>query len=164
MAINVVPGTRQKFEQVSELVQALPVNEAIALLARSFVGSPYLEFSLDGAGPEQLRLDLMRFDCMLFVEQLLAIASAESFDQFAERTQRLRYRDGEIGYCTRQHYFHDWVKSAQAQGMLEFNSEWPGQRTRRVHLNYMSSHRDIYQPLRDQRICSVASLIASRGE
>ena len=123
------------------------MNQAMARLAEFFLGSPYLAMSLDQSGREQLRLDLTQFDCMLFVEQLLAIVSADSFDGFAELTRRLRYRNGEISYCTRQHYFHDWVGSAQLQGVLEASSAWPGQARRHLSLNFMSSHRDRYPAL-----------------
>ena len=145
--IHVVEGTRARFERAQSLIRGLPVNEAITRLAAFFVGSPYLAMSLDQSGREQLRLDLTQFDCMLFVEQLLAIVAAESFDDFADRTRRLRYRNGKIGYCTRQHYFHDWVDSAQAQGVIESQPVWSAQATRNLPLNFMSSHRDRYPAL-----------------
>ena len=147
---HVVAGTRQRFEQARSLIQSLPVNEAMPRLAEFFLGSPYLAMSLDQPGLEQLRLDLVSFDCMLFVEQLLATVSAESFDDFVERTRQLRYRNGEIGYCTRQHYFHDWVSSAQAQGLLEKAPVWSGEATRDLPLNFMSSHRAQYPALQSQ--------------
>ena len=150
--VHVVDGTRQRFDLVSSLVQALPVNERIARLAEAFLGSPYLAYSLEGSGTERLRLDLTQFDCMLFVEQLLAMATADSFDEFAQRTRRLRYRNGHVDYCTRQHYFHDWVLSAQDQGLLESDTSWPGQATRVLPLNFMSSHRDQYPALQSPRL------------
>ena len=150
--VHVVDGTRQRFDLVSSLVQALSVNERIARLAEEFLDSPYLAFSLEGSGTERLRLDLTQFDCMLFVEQLLAMATADSFDEFAQRTRRLRYRNGHVDYCTRQHYFHDWVLSAQDQGLLESDTSWPGQATRVLPLNFMSSHRDQYPALQSPRL------------
>lgn len=117
----VVEGTRSKFEQARFLIRGLHVNEAMAHLAEFFLGSPYLAMSLDQSGRERLRLDLTQFDCMLFVEQLHAIVSADSFNGFAERTRRLRYRNGEIGYCTRQHYFQDWA--GHAQSVAQFHVE-----------------------------------------
>ena len=145
--IHVVEGTRARFERAQSLIRALPLNQAIARLAVFFVGSPYLAMSLDQSGREQLRLDLTQFDCMLFVEQLLAMVSAESFDDFVDRTRRLRYRNGEIGYCTRQHYFHDWVGSAQTQGLIESAPVRSAQAIRNLPLNFMSSHRDRYPAL-----------------
>ena len=150
--VHVVDGTRQRFDLVDSLDQALSVNERIARLAEAFLGSPYLAFSLEGSGMERMRLDLTQFDCMLFVEQLLAMATADSFDDFAQRTRRLRYRNGHVDYCTRQHYFHDWVLSAQDQGLLETDTTWPGQATRSLRLNYMSSHRDQYPALQSPRL------------
>ena len=148
----VVEGTRERFEQARALIQGLTVNAAIARLAESFLGSPYLAGSLDGAGPEQLRLDLTRFDCMLFIEQLLALSLSDSFDQFVEHTRDLRYRDGRVSYCTRQHYFHDWVRSAQSQNLLETTSGWPGEITRSLPLNFMSEQRQLYRPMQSDEL------------
>ncbi|KZR85884.1 N-acetylmuramoyl-L-alanine amidase-like domain-containing protein [Synechococcus sp. MIT S9504] len=145
--VHVVEGTRSRFKRAQALIRTLPPSEAMARLAEFFIGSPYLAMSLDQLGREQLRLDLTQFDCMLFVEQLLAMVSADSFVDFADRTRSLRYRNGEIGYCTRQHYFHDWVGSAQAQGVIESAPVWSAQATRNLPLNFMSSHRDRYPAL-----------------
>ena len=153
-SIHVVSGTREKFDQARELIQGLTIRDAIPYLAEFFLGSPYLAMSLDGDGPEQLRLDLTRFDCMLFVEQLLALATAKTFDQFALHTQHLRYRDGEVGYCTRQHYFHNWAEAAHSQGLLEANEVFPGQKSRILSLNFMSNHRDLYAPLQSDELFS----------
>ena len=148
----VVEGTRERFEQARALIQGLTVNAAIARLAESFLGSPYLAGSLDGAGPEQLRLDLTRFDCMLFIEQLLALSLSDSFDHFVEHTRNLRYRDGRVSYCTRQHYFHDWARSAQSQNLLETTSGWPGEITRSLPLNFMSEQRQLYRPMQSEEL------------
>ena len=119
--------------------------------------------SLDGDGAEQLRLDLTQFDCMLFVEQLLALAWSQSFDQFAAHTQRLRYRDGEVSYCNRWHYFHDWVGSAVRQGMLDPDVVLEGEISRSIPLNFMSSNRSLYPKLQSNDLFDcISTLEASR--
>ena len=148
--LDVVEGTRERFDQSRSLIAGLPVNAALARLAEEFVGRPYVAMSLDGTDPEPLRLDLNRFDCMLFIEQLLAVALSESLDQFADRTRTLRYRDGDVSYCKRQHYFHDWVQSAQSQNVLMSGNDWPGEITRSLPLNFMSTNRKLYRPLQSQ--------------
>ena len=153
-SVHVVSGTREKFDQARELIRGLTIRDAIPYLAEFFLGSPYLAMSLDGDGPEQLRLDLTRFDCMLFVEQLLALATAKTFEQFALHTQHLRYRDGEVGYCTRQHYFHNWAEAARSQGLLEASAVLPGQKSRNLSLNFMSNHRELYAPLQSEELFS----------
>ena len=148
--LDVVEGTRERFDQSRSLIAGLTVNDALARLAETFVGRPYVAMSLDGTDPEPLRLDLNRFDCMLFIEQLLALVLSESFDQFADRTRTLRYRDGDVSYCKRQHYFHDWVQSAQRQNVLMSGIDWPGEITRSLPLNFMSTNRKLYRPLQSQ--------------
>ena len=161
--IDVIGETRSRFETGRSLITGLSVNQAIARLAESFVGNPYLAQSLDADGPEKLRLNLMQFDCMLFVEQLLALAWSESFDQFSARTQRLRYRDGEVSYCNRWHYFHDWVGSAVRQGMLEADFALEGEISRSLPLNFMSSNRSLYPKLQSNVLFDcISSLEDSR--
>ena len=161
--IDVIGDTRSIFETRRSLITGLRVNQAIAHLAESFVGHPYLAMSLDGDGAEQLRLDLTQFDCMLFVEQLLALAWSQSFDQFAAHTQRLRYRDGEVSYCNRWHYFHDWVESAVRQGMLEPDVALEGEISRSLPLNFMSSNRALYPKLQSNALFDcISTLEASR--
>ncbi|WP_186501437.1 N-acetylmuramoyl-L-alanine amidase-like domain-containing protein [Synechococcus sp. A15-60] len=146
--IEVIGDTRNRFATRRSLIAGLSVNQAMARLAESFVGSPYLAMSLDVDGAEKLRLDLTQFDCMLFVEQLLALAWSQSFDQFSARTQSLRYRDGDVSYCNRWHYFQDWVDSAVKQGMLEADFALEGEVSRSLSLNFMSSNRALYPKLR----------------
>ena len=150
--IEVIGDTRSVFETRRSLNTGLHVNQAITRLAESFIGSPYLAMSLDANGAETLRLDLTQFDCMLFVEQLLALAWSESFDQFAALTQSLRYRDGNVSYCNRWHYFHDWVESAVSQGMLESDIALEGEISRALPLNFMSSNRDLYPKLQSNAL------------
>ena len=150
--VDVIGDTRSVFESRRSLIADLRVNQAIALLAESFIGSPYLAMSLDADGAETLRLDLTQFDCMLFVEQLLALAWSESFDQFAALTQSLRYRDGEASYCNRWHYFHDWAASAVRQGMLEPDVALEGEISRSLLLNFMSSNRALYPKLQSNAL------------
>ena len=99
----------------------------------------------------------MQFDCMLFVEQLLALAWSESFDQFSARTQRLRYRDGEVSYCNRWHYFHDWVGSAVRQGMLRQILRWKV----RFHARCPEFHvvQSLSIPSCNRMFCSIASAL-----
>lgn len=150
--VDVIGDTRSIFETRRSLITGLRVNQAIARLAESFVGYPYLAMSLDADGAEQLRLDLTQFDCMLFVEQLLALAWSESFNQFASHTQSLRYRDGVVSYCNRWHYFHDWVESAVRQGMLEPDVALEGGISRALPLNFMSSNRALYPKLQSSAL------------
>jgi hypothetical protein len=148
---KVIPGTQAAFDRLQPLITGLSGAQTVAILALHFLGTPYAAFSLDADRQERVQLDLTRFDCMLFVEQLLALAASQTWNGFAEVTRQLRYANGEVGYCSRHHYFHYWGRSAEAAGLVDdITRDLPGQQSRVLKLNYMSSHPELYDPLRNQ--------------
>lgn len=148
---KVIPGTQAAFKRLQPLITGLTVDQTVATLALHFLGTPYAAFSLDADSQERVQLDLTRFDCMLFVEQLLALAASRSWDGFAEVTRQLRYAEGEVGYCSRHHYFHHWGRAAEGAGLVDdITSDLPGHKSRLLRLDYMSTHPALYAPLRDQ--------------
>ena len=124
-------------------------------LARRFLDYPFKGFSLDGGPKEQLVLDLTNFDCLLFVEQLLALSNSrkvdtqdEGVERFTQHVRRLRYVDGEVDYCRRQHYFSRWAEAAERNGyVVNLTPFLPGASSRTVALNFMSNHIKSYKPM-----------------
>jgi Protein of unknown function (DUF1460) len=133
-----------------------PMNQALVQLARRYLGLPFKGFSLDGGPKEQLVLDLTNFDCFLFVEQLLALSNSrkvntqsEGVERFTQHVRRLRYVDGEVDYCRRQHYFSRWAEAAERNGyVVNLTPFLPGASQRKVALNFMSNHVASYKPMR----------------
>lgn len=144
----------------------LPLHLALVDLARQWIGRPYSAFSLDRGPGERLRIDLTRFDCFLFVEQLLALARSRpepaqggpaeeraALQRFGEHVRRLRYADGQVDYCTRQHYFSLWAEAAERQGYLvNLTPYLPGARSWNRRLDFLSRHADRYEPMRQPRL------------
>jgi hypothetical protein len=57
---------------------------------------------------------LGKSDCVVFGEHTYAMALTGDWPAFMKMLQRIRYRDGQIGVATRNHYTEaDWVKSNQ---------------------------------------------------
>ena len=79
-------------------------------------GTPYHDGPL-GEGPgapydEDPLIDLSRVDCVTFVEQSVALASAPSLAQATEVLQHYRYKDGQIDFLHRNHFMLvDWVSN-----------------------------------------------------
>lgn len=144
-------STKALFKRLKPLIVGMSPNQVVAFLAYRFLKTPYQAYSLDTGGLEQLRIDLTHFDCMLFVEQLLAIATApSSWDDFVNVTRRLRYDKGEVSYCSRHHYFYHWAQSAESKGFLiDLTPKFTSHRRRKITLNYMSTHPGAYRPLRN---------------
>ncbi|MDM7953849.1 MAG: DUF1460 domain-containing protein [Cyanobium sp. CZS 25K] len=132
-----------------------PMNQALVQLARRFLDYPFKGFSLDGGPKEQLQLDLTNFDCFLFVEQLLALSNSrkvdtldEGMERFTQHVRRLRYVNGEVDYCRRQHYFSRWAEAAERNGyVVNLTPFLPGASKRTVALNFMSNNAGSYKPM-----------------
>ncbi len=115
-----------------------------------FQGRPYLEAPLDQDGAESLTPRFDGFDCVTFVETALAlgrgvIASDTTYAGFVQRLADQRYRNGsKLGYCSRLHYFTDWLAENEAQGTIRLLDEELGGRVLTDTLDFMSSHRSSY--------------------
>lgn len=106
-------------------------------ISRQCVGLPYRDCPLDG-GPDQkevLTASVDGFDCVTFVESVLALASSDSVDEFANTLRLIRYRDGEVGWTTRNHYMTDWIRENQRAGFVRNLTRGRGVVRRERHLN-----------------------------
>lgn len=154
-----VADTWQEAARAIDATAPLPMNRALVGLARRYLGRPYNAYSLDRTPQERLVLDLTRFDCFLFVEQLLALVNSrdvasqtEAVETFTDHVLRLRYQGGRVDYCTRQHYFTRWAEEAERQGYLVNMTRFlPGAVSRQRPLTFLSSHAGSYEPMGQPR-------------
>src|SRR5262245_60336729 len=118
---------------IAQRLDTLPLGTAIARLGETFVGTTYTPGTLEAPGPEHLVIDLHEFDCVTFIENMLALtrfiredgvkalanrAAAEA--RYAGYLEELRYRGGTLdGYASRLHYFSEWLGDNAARGKLE---------------------------------------------
>ncbi|WP_421657048.1 N-acetylmuramoyl-L-alanine amidase-like domain-containing protein [Leptothermofonsia sp. ETS-13] len=147
-----------QFEQImqnarSRSLHNRPMGEIVQALAQQLLGSPYEANLLDRSSKETLVVSLTRFDCVLFVETVLALARGiaiqdYSYPTFAHHLQNHRYRDGRLdGYCSRLHYFSEWIADNQRRGnVLNIAAEIGGVPFPKT-LNFMSTHRSSYPRL-----------------
>jgi hypothetical protein len=143
-----VGDTRSQAEARLPLSHRLSAGQALVNLARQMIGRPYTAFSLDRGPFERLRLDLTSFDCVLLVEQLLALIHSTSIHEFPSQVMRLRYSNSLPEYCKRNHYFSVWARNAEKQGFIDdISASLPGASTRTRSLTFMSSHPQAYRPM-----------------
>ena len=148
--VEVTKGSQEVYIEINQGIEDLETAEVITKLAEYFIGTPYEAFSLDKGDVEKLRLNLTRFDCMLFVEQLLAIAVTTDWQSFVGTTQAMRYKDGEIDYCSRNHYFQNWAAYAAEKGWLDdVTDQVLGNQQRVVNLTFMSENPSLYPALKN---------------
>ncbi len=92
----------------------LTITDRINLYSELFLGMPY-SWTATGDGPYALleSYPLVDFDstnCMVYCEHVLAMSISDSWDNFFNNLQQIRYKDGIIGMRTRNHYtIGDWL-------------------------------------------------------
>lgn len=90
------------------------------VLSSSLVGCPYEAHGLVGSvdEPELFTASLERFDCVTYVETVLALARAAEPAGFAEELRRIRYDGSRVEWPRRNHYMTDWVRRNARAGLV----------------------------------------------
>ncbi|MEM1118528.1 MAG: N-acetylmuramoyl-L-alanine amidase-like domain-containing protein [Bacteroidota bacterium] len=134
-------------------VAARPYGEVVQWVGEQLLGRPYAAGMLDAPETETLVVDLTAFDCVLYIENVLAIARAiatgdDSYEAYAQGVEDLRYREGEMnGYCSRLHYFSEWIADNEARGTVRNVTEAVGGEPFAKQITFMSENRDSYPKL-----------------
>jgi hypothetical protein len=108
--------------------------------ADAWAGRPYAANPLIGGPdrPEEMMVDLRAFDCVTFVECVLAAARSRSPTGFLNELKRTRYRNGRVGWSSRLHYFSDWMKSNQKRKVIKIRTRGPGSRSIATRLDVIA--------------------------
>jgi hypothetical protein len=90
----------------------------IAVYSGLALGTPYARDCLgegtEGRCDKDPLIDFTRVDCLTFCEQILALAISKDYKGTLKNLQKIRYRDGIIGFTTRNHFvMADWVNHNQ---------------------------------------------------
>jgi hypothetical protein len=157
-SMNPVSEEREQFQQVMEWaiaqhLQEQPMAGIIQAIAQRFVGTPYKAGLLDKSSEETLVVTFQAFDCVLFVETVLAIARTVaqqdySYPTFVNHLRDQRYQNGQLdGYCSRLHYFSAWIHDNEKRGTVANITQALGGISLNKRLNFMSTHRHRYPQL-----------------
>jgi hypothetical protein len=90
------------------------ITERMFIYSEYFLDMPY-SWTCTGDGIDALYepQPLVNFDstnCMVYCEHVLALSISDSWDNFFNNLQQIRYKDGIIGMRTRNHYtMADWM-------------------------------------------------------
>lgn len=116
-------STLQRLSQMDDSVKSLPI--LITEIGPWFLGTAYVEKTLELPGEEQLVINLTGLDCTTYVETVLSLALQAktgnlTFKDFEKNLEWIRYADGKRnGYPSRLHYFSDWIFQNQEKGLLK---------------------------------------------
>ncbi|HEV8197325.1 MAG TPA: N-acetylmuramoyl-L-alanine amidase-like domain-containing protein [Gemmatimonadales bacterium] len=146
---------------LSQRLDTLPVGTAIARLGETFVGATYTPGTLEAAGPERVIINLHEFDCVTFLENMLAMTRfirhdgsaaladrPEAEARYARYLEDIRYRGGRLnGYPSRLHYFSEWLSNNAARGELRLLARELGGVEDTEPLGFMSAHPAAYRQM-----------------
>jgi hypothetical protein len=142
-------------------------------IGKLFAGAPYMAGALEIKGREHVVVNLRKFDCVTFVENVVAVlwlmrSGEKTFEAFRRILEKIRYRNGRLqGYSSRLHYFSDWIHDNQRKGIVkDVTAEIGGWPLRRA-INFMTTHPDLYPPLKNivnlRRMKSIERTISRRS-
>ena len=140
------------YAQNNNLVQA-SIGTIAQAVAEQLLGAEYKAGLLDKETQETLVISLKQFDCLLFVETVMAIADniarkENNYQAFINKVEEQRYWNGKMnGYCSRLHYFSDWIVDNQARGNVKNITAELGGISTVKKLNFMTTHRSSYPNL-----------------
>lgn len=83
----------------------------IGFISGFFIGTPYGDNTLKGAADkeEELVVNLKAVDCFTFIDYVEAMRLSSSFDSFLINLKRIRYRQANVEFTHRNHFFTDWA-------------------------------------------------------
>ena len=156
-------------------LDTVPLGQTIAALGRTFVGAPYTPGTLEAPGPEALVVNLREFDCVTFVESVVALAwvardptvppdNREMLRAaFAEALASMRYRSGSLnGYSSRLHYFSEWISDNAARGSFQNLTSNFAVAVDSEPIDFMSTHPDAYRQLAEPEQLAAIQAIESK--
>ena len=156
------------FNYLSRVDEPAHFGALVAEAARFHVGSPYFHEPQPNTEPKSIDITLESHQCVSLVEQSIAVATCflkgeTTSSCFIEGVERLRYRNGRFsGYTSRLHYFVDWYWDNQRRGNLASLSTIHKFRPWRRTFNVMSSRKNRYPLLRDNKTLANIKAVEAR--
>ena len=97
------------------------IGSRINLLSRIFLGHPYKPDPLIGSAhtAEVFTASLDGFDCVTYLETIVALARASNADDFTKWLRKIRYERGRIQWDRRNHYMTRWIRNNVREGIVK---------------------------------------------
>jgi cell wall-associated NlpC family hydrolase len=106
--------SRRRVEQLlSETKHDRSSGSRIDFFSRHFLGQPYQPNPLIGSADtaEVFTASFDGFDCVTYIETVIALARASDIDDFTEWLRKIRYERGRIEWKQRNHYMTQWIRN-----------------------------------------------------
>jgi hypothetical protein len=112
---------RQRVEQLLSQTKDDPaIGSRIEVISRHFLGRPYQTNPLMGSADsaEVFTASIDRFDCVTYIETVVALARATTVDGFIEWMRKIRYDGGRVQWDRRNHYMTLWIRNNVREGII----------------------------------------------
>jgi Protein of unknown function (DUF1460) len=112
---------RRRVEHLlSETKHDRSITGRIDVLSRHLLGRPYKPNPLIGSinTPEVFTALLDGFDCVTYIETVIALARASNVDGFTKWLRTIRYDRGLIQWARRNHYMTLWIRNNIRDGTI----------------------------------------------
>jgi hypothetical protein len=110
------------------------------LIGQFFKGVPYLSNRLSKSNPEKIYYSFSDFDCVTYVENVLALYYSEGVNtKFIENLIKIRYNDT-ISYENRNHYLTKGLQKMVALNILSPINNQFNSKSIQKNINYLSKH------------------------
>jgi Protein of unknown function (DUF1460) len=109
---------------VQQLLSATKCNHSVGsridFLSGYFLGHSYKPNPLIGSAEtaEVFTASLDGFDCVTYIETIVALARASDVDDFTECLRKIRYERGRIQWDRRNHYMTAWIRNNVRNGII----------------------------------------------
>lgn len=114
--------SRRRVEQLlSKTKDDHSAASRIDVFSRHFVATPYQPNPLIGSADtvEVFTASLDGFDCVTYIETVVALSRAADVDDFVEWLRKIRYERGSIQWNRRNHYMSLWIRNNVREGILK---------------------------------------------
>lgn len=100
-------------DKLSDIKDATLPQYRIKAISQMFLGTPYGSGTLQSNDGEQehLVVDFTSLDCFTFLDYVEALRLSQDFDSFVNNLRYIRYKDGEVTFLRRNHFFTDWAQT-----------------------------------------------------
>ncbi len=107
------PGDRRVEQLLAKAKGGACAGSRMDILSRRFLGHPYKVNPLIGSAEaaEVFTASLDGFDCVTYIETVLALARATNVDDFSKWLRKIRYERGRIQWRWRNHYMTQWIRN-----------------------------------------------------
>lgn len=103
-----------------DLLGLTSISQRMDRASDRFLGRSYLDAPLGGGfgQSEVFTATFEGFDCVTYIETVLALALANTISEFTDLLRRIRYDQGKVNWTSRNHYMVDWAERNEAVGFV----------------------------------------------